>query len=107
MSVTPYHVGIVPIQYEGSMKVTADRLHDELTARGIEVLLDDRVERPGVKFKDMDLIGLPMRLVISDKKLPNVEFKFRADKGSTDIPLDRIVDYVVQRVQSELTHYSL
>ena len=102
MSVAPYHVGIVPIQYEGTMKATADRLYDELTARGIEVLLDDRVERPGVKFKDMDLIGLPIRLVISDKKLPEIEFKFRSDKESMNLPLDRIVDYVVQRVQSEL-----
>ena len=107
MSVTPYHVGIVPIQYEGIMKETADKLHDELTARGIEVLLDDRVERPGVKFKDMDLIGLPIRLVISDKKLPDIEFKFRSDTEPENIPLEGIVDYVVQRVQSELTHYSL
>ena len=102
MSVTPYHVGIVPIQYEGIMKETADKLHDELTARGIEVLLDDRVERPGVKFKDMDLIGLPIRLVISDKKLPNIEFKFRSDTESENIPLEGVVDYVVQRVYSEL-----
>ena len=102
MSVAPYHVGIVPIQYEGIMKETADKLHDELTARGIEVLLDDRVERPGVKFKDMDLIGLPIRLVISDKKLPNIEFKFRSDTESENIPLEGVVDYVVQRVYSEL-----
>ena len=84
------------------MKATADRLHDELTSRGIEVLLDDRVERPGVKFKDMDLIGLPIRLVISDKKLPNIEFKFRSDKDPINMPLEGIVDYVVQRVQNEL-----
>lgn len=102
MSVTPYHVGIVPIQYEGTMKAVADRLHDELTARGIEVLLDDRVERPGVKFKDMDLIGLPIRLVISDKKLPNIEFKFRSDEESMNMPLESVIDYVVQRVQNEL-----
>ena len=107
MSVTPYHVGIVPIQYEGTMKAAADRLHDELTARGIEVLLDDRVERPGVKFKDMDLIGLPIRIVISDKKLPNVEFKFRSDTDPVNMPLDGVADYVVQRVQAELKHSSL
>ena len=102
MSVAPYHVGIVPIQYEGTMKAVADRLHDELTARGIEVLLDDRLERPGVKFKDMDLIGLPIRLVISDKKLPNIEFKFRSDEESMNMPLEGVIDYVVQRVQREL-----
>lgn len=107
MSVTPYHVGIVPIQYEGTMKAAADRLHDELTACGIEVLLDDRVERPGVKFKDMDLIGLPIRLVISDKKLPNVEFKFRSDKEPTNMPINSIADYVVQHVQAELKRSGL
>ena len=84
------------------MKAVADRLHDELTARGIEVLLDDRLERPGVKFKDMDLIGLPIRLVISDKKLPNIEFKFRSDEESMNMPLEGVIDYVVQRVQREL-----
>ena len=107
MTVAPYHVGIVPIQYEGIMKETADRLHDELTARGIEVLLDDRTERPGVKFKDMDLIGLPIRLVISDKKLPNIEFKLRSDTEPENIPLDRIVEHTVQKVQKELTRYTL
>ena len=102
MSVAPYHVGIVPIQYEGAMKDAADKLHDELTARGIEVLLDDRVERPGVKFKDMDLIGLPIRLVISDKKLPTIECKLRSDKAAVNLPIEDVVDYVVQHVQSEL-----
>ena len=87
------------------MKTTADRLHDELTARGIEVLLDDRVERPGVKFKDMDLIGLPIRLVISNKKLPNIEFKFRSDTEPVNMPLEGIVDYVTQRVYGELKQY--
>lgn len=102
MSVAPYHVGIVPIQYEGVMKETADKIHDVLTARGIEVLLDDRTERPGVKFKDMDLIGLPIRLVISDKKLPTVEFKLRAEKEPQSIPLEKIADYVIQQVQHAL-----
>ena len=105
MSVAPYHVGIIPLQYEGAMKETADKLHDELTARGIEVLLDDRIERPGVKFKDMDLIGLPIRLVINDEKLPDIEFKFRSEKEASSIPLDKAVDYVVQRVQDELKRY--
>ncbi len=105
MTVTPYHVGIVPLQYEGAMKEAADKLYDELTARGIEVLLDDRVERPGVKFKDMDLIGLPIRLVISDAKLPSVEFKFRGEKDITDMPIDTVVDHTVKRVQDELKRY--
>jgi len=106
MTVAPYHVGIVPIQYEGKMKEVADQLHDELTACGIEVLLDDRVERPGVKFKDMDLIGLPIRLVISDKKLPSIECKFRSEKEATLIPLEGAVAYIAEKVHTELKRYN-
>ncbi|OHE62676.1 MAG: proline--tRNA ligase, partial [Treponema sp. GWA1_62_8] len=82
MTVAPYHVALVPIKYEGAMKEAADKLHAELEALGIEVLLDDRAERPGVKFKDADLIGIPLRVVIGDKNLPKVEVKARTDKDS-------------------------
>jgi prolyl-tRNA synthetase len=80
MSVAPFHVSIVPIKYEGAMKEAADKLHGELEALGIEVLLDDRNERPGVKFKDSDLIGIPLRVVVGDKNLPKVEVKVRSEK---------------------------
>ena len=76
-SVAPYMAVIVPVKYEGKMKEEADLLYDELRKKGIEVLLDDRNERVGVKFKDMDLIGIPIRLVISEKTLPNIEIKYR------------------------------
>jgi prolyl-tRNA synthetase len=58
----------------------AGQIHDQLCARGVEVLLDDRDERPGVKFKDSELIGFPIRLAIGDKSLAKgqVEFKLRA-----------------------------
>jgi len=87
MSVAPFHVAIVPIKYEGAMMEAADKLYAELAAAGIEVLLDDRAERPGVKFKDMDLIGIPVRIVIGDKNLPNVEVKLRAEKDAVLLPL--------------------
>jgi prolyl-tRNA synthetase len=87
MSVAPFHVAIVPIKYEGAMKDAADKLYAELSAAGIEVLLDDRAERPGVKFKDMDLIGVPVRVVVGDKNLPNVELKLRKDKDASLVPL--------------------
>ncbi|MGP1577041.1 MAG: proline--tRNA ligase [Treponema sp.] len=102
MSVAPYQVGIVPIQYDGAMKEAADTLHDALTARGIEVLLDDRSERPGVKFKDMDLIGLPIRIIISDKKLPEVELKIRTEKDPVMIALDEAAVYTANCVQQML-----
>ncbi len=80
MSVAPFQVSIVPIKYEGAMKEAADKLAAELEAQGIEVLLDDRTERPGVKFKDADLIGIPLRVVVGDKNLPKVEVKARGEK---------------------------
>jgi prolyl-tRNA synthetase len=87
MSVAPFHVAIVPIKYEGAMMEAADKLYAELAAAGIEVLLDDRAERPGVKFKDMDLICIPVRIVIGDKNLPNVEVKLRAEKDAVLLPV--------------------
>ncbi|HAX37771.1 MAG: proline--tRNA ligase [Spirochaetes bacterium GWD1_61_31] len=88
MSVAPFQVAIVPIKYEGVMRQAADRLYGQLAAAGIEVLLDDREERPGVKFKDMDLIGIPVRIVVGDKNLPNVEVKLRSGGELRLIPLE-------------------
>ena len=83
-SIAPYMAVIVPVKYEGKMKEEADSLYDELRQKGVEVLLDDRNERVGVKFKDMDLIGIPIRLVISEKALPNIEIKYR-ESGKMEI----------------------
>ncbi|MBO5483218.1 MAG: proline--tRNA ligase, partial [Spirochaetaceae bacterium] len=82
MSTAPYQVAIVPVMYKEKMKEVADSLYEELKTLGVDVLLDDRDERPGVKFKDADLIGYPIRIVVGDKNLPNVEVKLRsADKA--------------------------
>ena len=86
MSTCPYHAVIVPVKYEGAMKETSDRIYAEFEKLGIETLLDDRDERAGVKFKDADLIGFPMRIVVGEKNLPNVELKLRAEKDSRLIP---------------------
>lgn len=86
MSTCPYHAVIVPVKYEGAMKETSDRICAELEKLGIETLLDDRDERAGVKFKDADLIGFPVRIVVGEKNLPNVELKLRAEKDSRLIP---------------------
>ncbi len=102
MSVAPFHVAVVPIKYEGAMKEAADRLYAELEAAGIEVLLDDRNERPGVKFKDMDLIGIPVRIVVGDKNLPNVEVKSRKEKDSALVALGEASARVADTVRAEL-----
>ena len=82
VSVAPYHVIIIPIKYQGSVQETCDKLSDKLEEEGIEVLLDDRDERAGVKFNDADLLGIPWRIVVGDKNLANgmVEAKRRSEK---------------------------
>ena len=102
MTTAPYQVAIVPVKYDGVMKETSDKLYDELTKAGIEVLLDDRNERPGVKFKDMDLIGIPVRIVVGEKNLPNVEIKMRNQSEANLVPLEEATDNVVKMVQDEL-----
>jgi len=102
MSIAPYHVVITPIRYEGQAKEIADRLHAELTAKGIDVLVDDRDQRPGVKFKDADLIGIPLRIVLGDKGLANnqVELKQRTAKEPEMVPLDGLVDKIAAMVHA-------
>ncbi len=102
MSAAPFQVVIVPIKYEGAMKEAADKIYGELLDAKIEVLLDDRAERPGVKFKDFDLIGIPLRIVVGEKNLPNVEFKARAKKDSTLLPLEDAARNAADFVRSAL-----
>jgi prolyl-tRNA synthetase len=90
-AIAPFDVAIVPIGYAKSVQVreAADRLHDTLTAAGIAVLLDNRDERPGVMFADMELIGVPHRIVIGDRGLKdgNLEYKGRRDSEARNMPL--------------------
>jgi prolyl-tRNA synthetase len=90
-AIAPFDVAIVPIGYAKSAQVreAADRLHDTLTAAGIAVLLDNRDERPGVMFADMELIGVPHRIVIGDRGLKdgNLEYKGRRDSEARNMPL--------------------
>ncbi len=102
MSTAPYQAVIVPIKYEGAMKETADKLYAEFKKEGIEVLLDDRNERPGVKFKDMDLIGIPVRVVVGDKNLPNVEIKERSKSDPVLIPSEKASVHVKSIIDAAL-----
>ena len=102
MTVAPFQVAVVPVKYEGAMKEAADKIYDELKKEGIDVLLDDRNERPGVKFKDADLIGFPVRVVVGEKNLPNVEVKLRREKDSSLIPLENASAEIVKVVRAEL-----
>jgi len=102
MSIAPYQVAIVPIQYKDTMKEVADKLYADLTAAGVEVLLDDRNERPGVKFADSELIGFPVRIVVGDKNLPNVEVKVRTADAPEMIPATEAAEKVAKIVKDEL-----
>ncbi len=86
------------------MAEAADKLYQELEAQGIEVLFDDRVESPGVKFNDADLIGIPFRVTISPRTLEgnNVEFKRRTDKKAQIMPLAGIVEHLKLIINKEL-----
>lgn len=102
MSVAPFQVVIVPVKYDGQMQEVSDSLYEKLQSAGIEVLLDDRNERPGVKFKDMDLIGIPLRVVVGEKNLPNVEIKLRKEKESKLISKDDAFSEIEKIVKEEL-----
>jgi len=96
VGIAPYHVIIQTLKPEHIP--TAKDLAARLGAAGIDVLIDDRDERPGVKFKDADLLGIPVRLVLGDKALAEkaVEFKARNSKDKpVNIPSEQIVDHVV------------
>ncbi len=102
MTVAPFQVVIVPIKYEGAMKEAADKIYGELLSAGVDVLLDDRAERPGVKFKDFDLIGIPLRVVVGDKNLPNVEMKLRSESDAQLVPADQAAAKAAEIVKAEL-----
>jgi prolyl-tRNA synthetase len=100
--VAPYQVAVVTIKHKDAMKDAADKIYGELKAAGIEVLLDDRDERPGVKFNDMDLIGFPIRITVGEKNLPNVEVKLRNAAEPEMIPLEEASSKVVEMVRKAM-----
>jgi prolyl-tRNA synthetase len=108
--VAPYHVIIIPIKYSGAVKEACDALSGELEAAGVEVLLDDRDERAGVKFNDADLIGIPWRIVAGDKNLaggiPRVELKRRGEKEARLVPLGEAAAELAAAVKAELAAFN-
>lgn len=104
ISIAPFHVSLLSIGKDVDVIEATDALYTALTAAGIEVLYDDRNERPGVKFNDADLIGNPIRLSISRKTLDanEVELKLRSDDQSVNVPLDGIVGHIRELVDGML-----
>ena len=97
-SLAPFQVVLVPINYQKSTRVqeTADALYRDFNAAGIDVLLDDRDARPGVKFADSELMGIPHRLVIGERTLNagKLEYRHRRETDSTEIPADDPVGFI-------------
>ena len=103
MNIAPYQVAIVLISDKDKKQVkVAEKLYKDLTKKGIEVVLDDRNERPGVKFKDMDLIGIPIRITIGKKvEEDEVELKLRTESDSTNIAIKDVVKTVSKIIKEK------
>ena len=101
-SIAPFQIAIVGLKIEKSEAVreAAENLYKELTEAGYDVLLDDRKASPGVKFADMELIGIPHRITLSDRGLKegNVEYKYRKAADREDVALNEIVELLKERM---------
>jgi prolyl-tRNA synthetase len=105
-SVAPLHVHLVSLARDESQVEQAEKLYQALRAAGIEVLYDDRDVAPGVKFKDADLIGLPLRLTVSARSLEQnaVEWKYRAEGAVESVALEEVVLRVTETVREKTGH---
>ena len=101
LAIAPYHVVIVPVSTKDELQMSvATKMYEELLAAGVETVLDDRDERPGVKFKDADLIGFPYRITVGKTiNEGNVEFVVRATGEKTAIKPEEAVKNVIEEVQ--------
>jgi prolyl-tRNA synthetase len=101
-SIAPFEVVLCPMGYDRSeaVKAETDRLYDALLAAGVDVVLDDRGERPGVMFADWELIGVPHRVVVGDRGLKEgkLEYQGRRDAAATAVPVGEMVDFVKARL---------
>jgi len=102
LSVAPYQVCITPLAVapDSQAMQLAEKFYGELTAQGVEVILDDRDERPGVKFKDADLVGFPIRIALGDKSLAKGEVEIKPRDGAVQlVKIDEAVAAVIKRVR--------
>jgi prolyl-tRNA synthetase len=104
-AIAPYHVALLPMNMHKSERLRAavDEVYGELRTAGIEVLLDDRRVRPGVMFADSELMGIPYRVVMSDRGLDggHAECRHRRDPDRTEVPLREIAATLRARIDAE------
>ena len=108
MSIAPWQVELCAINPEKEgVGEACERLYSELQAAGIEVLYDDRGEKAGSMFSDADLLGIPLRLVVSPRTLAEkqAEFKVRGSRDAERIALDAVVSHVAARIETEMEKY--
>ncbi|MFY3769574.1 Proline--tRNA ligase [Providencia manganoxydans] len=101
-AIAPFHVAILPMNMHKSYRVkeVAEKLYADLKAQGIDVIFDDRKERPGVMFADMELIGVPYTIVIGDRNLDNnqVEYKARRSDEKSLVGLDNVISFLKEKL---------
>jgi prolyl-tRNA synthetase len=101
-AIAPFQIALVPVNMHNAPQVqeAAERLYAELNAAGFEVLFDDRKARPGVMFADMELIGIPHRVVLSERGFAagTVEYRGRRDAASQDVALEGVVGFLRGKV---------
>ncbi len=105
-SIAPFHLALIPINLQKSPRVqkACDELYQQLNDLGLEVLFDDRKERAGVMFNDMELMGIPHRIVISERGLDKgqVEYKGRTDESNTELNIDEIIEFIKDKFKAIL-----
>ncbi|MDH5180308.1 MAG: proline--tRNA ligase [Gammaproteobacteria bacterium] len=102
-AIAPFHIAIVPMNMNKSDAVRdkANELYQQLQTAGYDVLMDDRGERPGVMFADMELIGIPHRIVIGDRGLDKgmLEYKGRRDTDNQDVPVNSVIEFLQEKIK--------
>jgi prolyl-tRNA synthetase len=108
ISVAPFHVHLLPVKFSGKTREICEKVYTELAEMGIEVLLDDRELRPGVKFKDADLIGIPYRITVGDRGIAEgtVEVVERRSRVREKVGIEEVVNTVGKRVRDDLTSFA-
>ncbi|MDO9622249.1 MAG: His/Gly/Thr/Pro-type tRNA ligase C-terminal domain-containing protein, partial [Moraxellaceae bacterium] len=101
-AIAPFQIALVPMNWPKSerIKAASTELYEQLTRAGYDVLFDDRNERPGVKFSDIELLGIPHRLVVGEKGLDagTIEYKGRRDDESMNLPMNELIDFLGRSV---------
>jgi prolyl-tRNA synthetase len=101
--ISPFEVTILPLQmHEPAVLETAERIYAELMAYGVDVLFDERDERPGIKFNDADLVGIPLQVIVGLRGIQTdeIEIKFRADSKRINVPIANATAIILEKVKA-------